>query len=251
MKIYLINLTRRPDRLAKMDSALKALGLPYTRVEAVDGATADMGQPVSNKLPATGYACYLSHLKAYRAFLETPDSHCVILEDDVALSPRLPEALSASDLHTDKNAILRLEAPTNVHWRKPSYSLPLAVASQNGLASYKLLTKSYGTGAFVISREVAEDILAHQAQPTLHIDVRLFHQQYEDHLGFNILQINPALAIQRQYSEGVKDSDIMHTPPERSGKHPMQKNIEANLQRIFRILARPFGFIRRFPFAEK
>ena len=158
MQIYVINLKRRPDRLAQMDTALAALGLPYTHIDAVDGANSNIGQPAGHKLPASAFACYLSHLKAYRAFVATGDSHCVIMEDDVALSPRLPQALSNSLFYGDQNAIVRLEAPTNIHWHEPSFNAPKAVQQQTGLATYTLKSKSYGTGAFVLPRSLAKAI---------------------------------------------------------------------------------------------
>ena len=36
--IFVINLARRPDRLARISQDLDALGLAFQRVEAVDGA---------------------------------------------------------------------------------------------------------------------------------------------------------------------------------------------------------------------
>jgi glycosyl transferase, family 25 len=39
MQVYVINLDRRPDRLAEISQRLDALGLTFTRVPAVDGLT--------------------------------------------------------------------------------------------------------------------------------------------------------------------------------------------------------------------
>ena len=41
MQVYLVNLARRPDRLAAMTGAAQALGLTLTRVEALDARAAD------------------------------------------------------------------------------------------------------------------------------------------------------------------------------------------------------------------
>ncbi|HIP24473.1 MAG TPA: glycosyltransferase family 25 protein [Rhodobacteraceae bacterium] len=247
MQIYVINLKRRPDRLAKIDAGLAALGLPYTRINAVDGA--DISSPAGNPLPDAAYACYLSHIKTYRAFLETKDSHCVIMEDDVALSPRRPEALSARCFYTDQNAIVRLERPTNYYWSDPCFNKPFAVASQNRLATYALLTKSLGTGAFVISRQVAEAVVQQQPNPEVPIDVRLFNQRHTGHLGFKILQFSPALALQRLHYDGIKDSDIPFVISPKS--HPLLQNMAINLKLAFAGLAYIIGLSRRFPFADK
>ncbi len=252
MHTYLINLTRRPDRLAQMDDALKALSLPYTRIEAVDGADADISQPAGHYMPKGAFACYLSHIKAYRAFLESGASHCVIMEDDVALSPRLPKALESAAFYQDQNAILRLEAPTNIHWKLPSYSKLKAVTAQNGFASYELISKSYGTGAFIMPRAIAKAMVAQHASPVWPIDLRLFHQRIPEHPGFKILQISPALALQHQYLSGRDDSDIIQNALKLRWfeRHIMARNFTNNLRSIFRRLARIAGFNRAFPFAD-
>jgi glycosyl transferase family 25 len=41
LPIYVINLARRPDRLADMARAIDAAGLAFTRVEAIDARTVD------------------------------------------------------------------------------------------------------------------------------------------------------------------------------------------------------------------
>ena len=250
MQIYVINLARRPDRLAKMDAGLTALGLPYTLINAVDGA--DISSPAGHRLSDAAYACYLSHIKTYRAFLETGASHCVIMEDDVVLSPRLPEALAASCFYTDQNAIVRLERPTNIYWSDPSFNTPFAVASQNRLATYALLTKSFGTGAFVLSRQVAKAVVEQHSAPELDIDVRLFDPRRAGHLGFKILQFSPSLALQRQHYDGIQDSDIPHRPAHAlQNAHPLLLNMLINLKLFIAGLARLMGLSRRFPFDDK
>ena len=41
MRIFVINLARRPDRMAAMAAQLERLGLAYERFDAVDAKTAD------------------------------------------------------------------------------------------------------------------------------------------------------------------------------------------------------------------
>ena len=56
MRIYLINLERRPDRLAAMTAKAEALGLALTRVEAVDAATAEPGAWIAGSPMAARWA---------------------------------------------------------------------------------------------------------------------------------------------------------------------------------------------------
>ena len=94
MRIYLINLARRPDRLAAMTRGQTALGLALERVEAVDAAAAEPdaldrwfedGGPLG-EIPRGDKACLLSHRLAWEKFLASGDRHAVFLEDDVLLS---------------------------------------------------------------------------------------------------------------------------------------------------------------------
>ena len=77
MRIYLINLERRPDRLAAMTARAEGLGLALDRVEALDAATAEpraldrwfeAGGPLG-EIPRGDKACLLSHRLAWEAFL--------------------------------------------------------------------------------------------------------------------------------------------------------------------------------------
>lgn len=249
MHTYLINLGRRPDRLANMDAALTALGLPYTRIEAADGSALTL--PAGQTMPAAAYGCYLSHIEAYRAFLATDAQHCVIMEDDVALSPRLPEALKGPFF--SDTAITRLEAPTNVHWKLPSYSKPKAVARAGGLATYQLISRAYGTGAFVLPRALARRIVEAQPMPEIPIDLRLFHPRLPGHLGFAVHQFRPALALQKQFLNGEDDSNIALTaqhPSQWNSGHPMVRNFKGNVNSLAQMAARLAGFNRSYPFAD-
>ena len=94
MHLYLINLDRRPDRLAAMTAQAAALGLALDRVEAVDAGAIEPGAvdgwfaaagPLG-VIPKGDKCCLLSHRRAWEAFLATGRAHAVFLEDDVRFS---------------------------------------------------------------------------------------------------------------------------------------------------------------------
>src|SRR5690349_7354308 len=102
MRIYLINLERRPDRLTAMTARAGALSLVLERVEAVDAGTVEPDTlerwfeedgPLG-EIPRGDKACLLSHRLAWQKFLAGPDSHAVFLEDDVVLSRGAAEILA-------------------------------------------------------------------------------------------------------------------------------------------------------------
>jgi len=94
MRIYLINLGRRPDRLAAMTARAEGLGLVLERVEAVDATAVEPdaltrwfedGGPLG-EIPRGDKACLLSHRLAWQKFLASGEAHAAFLEDDVVLS---------------------------------------------------------------------------------------------------------------------------------------------------------------------
>ncbi|TWO70579.1 glycosyltransferase family 25 protein [Caenimonas sedimenti] len=88
---YYINLDRSPDRAAFMQEQLARLGLHgMQRHVAIDGAQSAL-PPGCTLLPGE-YACFLSHLRVLEQ--APPESVTLVLEDDVELSPHLPELLS-------------------------------------------------------------------------------------------------------------------------------------------------------------
>lgn len=79
-----LNLDRRPERWARMQSRIAAAGLgPIRRVAAIDGARV----PIPAHWPETrgAYGCLQSHLAAVRAAQAAGHPQLLILEDDVLL----------------------------------------------------------------------------------------------------------------------------------------------------------------------
>jgi len=95
MKAYVINLDKRPDRLARISAHLAELGIPMERIEAIDGSTLDMSewrkQGASKEARwRAEYGCFKSHLRAMARALNRRIFPCMILEDDCVLS-EVPE----------------------------------------------------------------------------------------------------------------------------------------------------------------
>src|SRR5215471_18942579 len=101
MRTFLVNLERRPDRLAAMKAQLDRLGIAFERFDAVDAKTAD---PVALRAPfATSgplgalspgdMGCTLSHVRIWRMIGDGPDKWATVLEDDIQLTGCAPEIL--------------------------------------------------------------------------------------------------------------------------------------------------------------
>lgn len=85
MRAYVINLKSREDRWASVLQQSERLGLPITRIEAVNSGDSESASPA---FVASGVAAtWKSHQIAMAAFLETSDEYGLIMEDDFLLTP--------------------------------------------------------------------------------------------------------------------------------------------------------------------
>ena len=105
-RVFVINLTRSPERWAAIRAQLEPLGIPFERFDATDGrllTAEERDRYYSTSLNRRTYhhplslgeiACYLSHLRACARILELGLEHAVILEDDIVLDPGFKPALA-------------------------------------------------------------------------------------------------------------------------------------------------------------
>ena len=82
--VQVINLERRPDRLARMRAELEKAGLNFEVQVAVDGQL-ETHEPKFLSKGAIG--CWKSHLNAMRRIIEAKAPFGLILEDDAVFSP--------------------------------------------------------------------------------------------------------------------------------------------------------------------
>jgi glycosyl transferase family 25 len=161
MHIYLINLGRRPDRLAAMTAQAGALGLALDRVEAVDARIADLdtmdhwfkaGGPLG-EIPQGDKACLLSHRAAWQMFLGTGDDHAVFLEDDVRLSASAGALLVSDNWIAAGMAVVKLE-----HYGPPGQRVLLSDLRPVGedFQMGRMLSRHTGAAAYILSRAAAE-----------------------------------------------------------------------------------------------
>lgn len=170
MKTYVINLRDSADRLRAASATLKQHALEFDRIEAIDGRHTPVDRfPEYNHrkalrrhnktLSGGEVACYLSHLKALRTFLDSGEKLCIVLEDDATAGGNLGNQLAElrSKLqHLDKWDVVNLTERRNT-WMRPidrisenelrrAYYFPMLATgnfwSQEGAAAF--LDSKYG-----------------------------------------------------------------------------------------------------------
>lgn len=193
---YVLNLARAPQRLAAMQARLSALGVAFTRIEGVDGATlaADALAALTRRnryykpLRPGEVGCYLGHVQALRSFLASPAHFCLLLEDDACFEDGFLPALAAA---LERR---RVEADPLCRWdvlklcNRRRRWMPLApLAAGHCLVEYGPSVPSTTTAA-VWTREGATRFLAAFSGVSRPVDCDLQHP-WES--GLRILSVHP------------------------------------------------------------
>ena len=163
---YVLNLNRSTDRWIHIHKHLSGLGIVHQRVDAIDAQLHNLNSSdydvVRNKneyfapLKNTEIACYLSHIKVLKQFLDDPSvEYALILEDDVELLVT-PGGLVALChwLGCDEGGVLKLYSKRKIFGIKLGYvfntaiikpwRIPLGFQAQlwNRLAAKEFINKS-------------------------------------------------------------------------------------------------------------
>ncbi|HEY4078007.1 MAG TPA: glycosyltransferase family 25 protein [Rhizomicrobium sp.] len=204
MRIYLINLARRPDRLAAMNAQAAPLGLALTRVDALDARVAELGTvdrwftaggPLG-EIPQGDKACLLSHRQGWEMFLAASDAHAVFLEDDVRLCPAAGALLANGNWIAAGMDVVKLE-----HYGPRGQRVLLTDIRQVGedFSLGRMLSRHTGAAAYILSRRAAERLLA-ETRFDLPVDHLLFNPNNSTlFAALSPWQLVPAVARQQEF----------------------------------------------------
>jgi glycosyl transferase family 25 len=212
MRIFLINLARRPDRLAAMRDAAARLGLTLGRIEALDARTAgpladqfDDAGPLG-EIPRGDKACLLSHRAAWEAFLAGGEAYAAVLEDDVILSASAGRFLQNTDWIPPGTELVKLE-----HYGPPGQSVLLSdFQDVRGAGTQKfrlarMRSRHTGAAAYVLSRRAAEILLA-ERRFNVAVDHLLFNPNNSRLFArLSPWQLLPAVARQEEFVGAASD----------------------------------------------
>ena len=159
MNAYVINLESAPERWIHMQRAFEGTTFRLERVPAITGRTLQLPIPEFDEerfrqfhgrgINVFEVACYLSHLKAMKAFLATSESHAMICEDDLYPKPGIDPVIAALMKTTFAWNIARLTGL--------SPGTPFKVVTLAGGHDLNVqLGRLKGCGAYIIDRKAAQ-----------------------------------------------------------------------------------------------
>jgi glycosyl transferase, family 25 len=211
MRTFLVNLERRPDRLAAMAAQLDRLGLAFERFDAVDAKRVDpavLREPFAASGPLGALspgdmACTYSHIHIWRLIAAGPDPYVAVLEDDVVLSDSAPEFLRDSDWIPEGVGLVKPERYGDrnqlIVIGKPRYAV-------KGRILAPLLSRHTGTGGYIISRELAARLAGLEEKIALPVDHLMFNPNNSPAFGWiRPWQLLPAILDQQEAVGGATD----------------------------------------------
>jgi glycosyl transferase, family 25 len=202
MQIYLINLARRPDRLAAMTQGAAQLGLGLSRIDALDAKSTgpltgrfDDSGPLG-EIPRGDKCCTLSHVQAWEHFIASGAAYAAILEDDVILTPAAGRFLKDAAWIPPGTGLIKLE-----HYGPPGQSVLLSDFRDlgGGFKLARMHSRHTGAAAYIVSRAAAQRLLA-VTRFSLPVDHLLFNPNNSP--LFQALapwQLLPAVARQQDF----------------------------------------------------
>lgn len=194
MQVFFINLDRSPERRTYMADQLGAQGVSFERIAAVDGRTTNFVGQGGTALTKTEIACFLSHRACWTRIVELELDYGVILEDDVRLSPRFKSVLAESDWLDELGGIAKLDTSgRKVLLDRESREAPA------GLRFHRLRGEHTGCAGYIVSRDVARDLLDRSAGLIeLPVDLFVFGGQTIEQEQVVAWQAVPAVVAQEK-----------------------------------------------------
>ncbi len=155
MQAFIINLDAAADRWQAIAERFEKTRISVVRVPAVNGNALQLPTPEFHEkrfqlwhgraINPREIGCYLSHVAAMRAFLETDDEHGLICEDDIVPGPDFQTAIESALEHARHWNVLRVSGLGT--------GTPLTVRSLG--STFRLcvsLGRVKGAGAYVVDR---------------------------------------------------------------------------------------------------
>ena len=173
--IQVINLARRPDRLARVSLELMRAGLSAKTQIAVDGQLENLQSEFVSK---GEIGCWKSHINAMRTLVNSGTDYSLILEDDASLSPVVNDKFLIEMkglMERNRIDMLQVGFIEQFYSASPRSGLlefVLALSRNRGTkdpSGFRFVLGDFraGTHAYIVNRRLAEAISGSVPEPPL------------------------------------------------------------------------------------
>jgi glycosyl transferase, family 25 len=244
VKVWVINLKGRPDRLERIAKQLDQMKVNWSRFDAIDGKKCNKIQLDISKshgkigeLSNGTRACSASHYKCWQEFISSNKEYGIILEDDVQLSVDFEKLIENLSWVPKNSNIIKLEKFAADRPSKLLLGPVLSRAIYGSREVRRMYSRHCGAGAYLISKAGALKILNAQKPFSVPVDHLLFNETVSQ-LATSIkpLILNPPIAWQSE--EIGQGSDITI----------FKMRSMTRLSKLFRSIKRGYFELRLLPY---
>lgn len=224
-KIYLLNLFRRPDRLAQSKSRLDLIGIDYQVFNGVDGSVMNfVWKKVGNEYftnPAY-LACSISHLSIYQDALSRGYEKILIIEDDNMINKNIMGIFDEFNIPEWSDLLYLGYIPLNDDCSMWDYNR-YGINSENSISDRIFSPKNlWGLFAYGIRRSLMEEMInIYNLEFPMEID-RYFVQKIQTR-GRSLAVVPQIFCCQ----DGVHSDNLGFAPP-----GMMQKSVDVRFAKL-------------------
>lgn len=201
MKAIYINLDRSIERRSRMEQQAAELGIHLHRITAVDGKTIT-DQPDFN-VSSGALGCFYSHRAAWSAIACSDGEYTLVLEDDVHLSPDLPDFLSDTAWIPADTDLIHLE------WDRRKCEVTGRPFPALDRRIWRTVGKCSGGAAYIISTSCARKLFRDFTVVDEEFDQTLFNGGSPN---LTVYKLIPALGIQDTHLGGPRFTSTIDRP---------------------------------------
>lgn len=210
--VFVINLDKSPERMAKISKRLNELDIPFERISGVYGASLTKQElelaydPALNlktyrrALPCGEIGCYMSHTKVWKTIVEKKYNCALVLEDDIVIDADIKLLLSKLINSIKSFDIVKFYCPKS----NPKIVASEPIGPNHMLCRFRKVPS--GNQGQLITYDGAKKLLATYQKFGRPVDVDI---QYWWESGVNVLGVLPSVI--KPIENAISDIDSQKT----------------------------------------
>jgi len=236
--VFVINLDKSTDRMAKISKRLDELEVPFERISAVYGAELTQKELEINydpklnakkyrrELPCGEIGCYMSHIKAWKTIIERKLQCAIVLEDDITIEKEFKMFVERLASSTGDFDIVKFFCSK----KNPNIVSSFPIGPSHQLCRFrKVLSGNQGQ---LITYNGAKKLLATYERFGRPVDVDIQHW-WES--GINVLGVFPSVV--KRIENAASDIDSQDTRKNKTTITGALRNIGLRLRYEYNLFA--------------
>jgi glycosyl transferase family 25 len=238
MKIFVINLDREQQRLARIERVFAGLGLDFTMVSAIDRETLPADELHKWQSREAGVrhlrpgetACFLSHRECWRRIVREDLPLAAVFEDDIHIGTDATAVLRSADWFPAEADIVKIE--TKLEYARVDKS---SVGDVGQRTMHRMRSKHAGAAGYILTRDCAEKLLGMSEIMSSPVDQFMFNTALPSSASLALFQLLPAVCVQDFYIKTPATTIGLGSDLHNERTSPATEGLAKLLRRVVRL----------------